>query len=280
MEQDSGPGRPITTERLRLDDVSLVSGVGPSMKLKLADGGIDTVGDLASSTEDGLTEIKGIGKKTAVKFLNAAKALKTDSPICIGKCEFPDRSTEIFLDLEGTGEQMGDEEIEDMDYLVGVLVRKEGKEEFIPFVAHGYDKEGEMFNEFIEWLKGQEDFIIYHWHHYEKTHLSRMAERHGLSDEMRVLLFGNMRDLYKDAVACFAFPTYGNGLKQVAKFMGYNWQHADVNAMESIALYFDYVDDPEKNRDKMQKVIEYNEDDCIATRVVKDWLVNNLSDLR
>lgn len=79
----------------------------------------------------------------------------------------------------------------------------------------GLDKEGEMFREFINWLQTQEDFIIYHWHHYEKTHLARLAERHGLQEESSDLLFGCMRDLYKDAVSTFAFPTYGNGLKEV-----------------------------------------------------------------
>lgn len=53
--------------------------------------------------------------------------------------------------------------------------------------------------------------------------------------------------------------------------MGYNWRHADVDAMES-----QYVKDPQNNEEKLQKVIDYNSDDCQATRVVKDWLVENL----
>lgn len=259
------------------NDISLVSGVGPSSKIRLVNAGFNTVDDLAEAEIDELTSIKRIGEKTAKKFLSASKALKEGRPICMGSCEFPERSTEIFLDLEGTGEQIEDEELVSIDYLIGVLVRKDGKEEYIPFVAQGLDKEGEMFHEFIDWLQTQEDFIIYHWHHYEKVHLTRMAERHELSEEGRVLLFGNMRDLYKDAVSTFAFPTYGNGLKQVAKFMGYNWKHADVDAMESIAFYFQYVKDPENNREKMQKVIDYNEDDCLATRVVKNWLMEKLN---
>jgi uncharacterized protein len=105
-----------------------------------------------------------------------------------------------------------------------------------------------------------------------------MAERHGLSDDLVKILFGNMRDLHKDATACFAFPTYSVGLKDVARFMGYKWRHADVNAMESIALYFKYLEDPENNAGELQKVIDYNEDDCIATRVVKDWLEENLGE--
>jgi uncharacterized protein len=81
-----------------------------------------------------------------------------------------------------------------------------------------------------------------------------------------------MRDIYKDATSNFAFPTYGNGLKEVAAYIGYKWKHADVNAMESIALYFQYVQNPAANKDKLEKVIDYNKDDCTATMLIKDWL--------
>ena len=260
-------------EAIRRMDVSLASGVGPSLKQKLLEIGICTVEDLAKTATENLVKIKGIGEKTARKFSLNSRALISGHHICIGICEFPDKRTEIFLDLEGTGEQVSDEELVAMDYLIGVLTR----EEYIPFIAHKLDEEGEMFQRFIKWLLTQDDFVVYHWHHYERTHLERLAERYGLPGKTREVLFGNMRDLYRDAVSCFAFPTYGNGLKEVASYMGYTWKHADVNALESIALYFQYIEDPYKNKDKIKKVTDYNEDDCRATMLVKDWLERTLS---
>jgi predicted RecB family nuclease len=56
--------------------------------------------------------------------------------------------------------------------------------------------------------------------------------------------------------------------------LGFKWRHKDVNATESIAMYFDYVKDPVANKANFQKIIDYNEDDCIATRVIKDWLAS------
>lgn len=264
-------------EAIRKRDVSLVSGLGPSFKQKLIKANICTVDDLAEIQMRNLVKIKGIGEKTANKFLTNAKALISGCHICIGTCEFPEKKTEIFLDLEGTGEQKVDEELIAMDYLIGVIIRKGKNEKYIPFIAHGLDKEGKMFHQFVEWLLKQDDFIVYHWHHYERTHLERLAERYGLTEEKRKLIFRNMRDLYKDAVSNFAFPTYGNGLKEVAKYIGYKWKHADVDALESIALYLQYVENPDQNKDKIQKVIDYNEDDCKATLLVKDWIKNNSS---
>jgi len=259
-------------EAIKRRDISLVGGVGPSSKQRLVEAGICTIDDLARARVEDLVKIKRIGDKTARKFSLSSSALISENHICIGTCEFPEKQTEIFLDLEGTGEQVGDEELIAMDYLIGVLTNKEKKEEYMPFIAHELDKEGEMFQQFVKWLLKQDDFIIYHWHHYERVHLERLADRYGLPDKIRKVISGNMRDLYKDAVSCFAFPTYGNGLKEVASYMGYKWKHPDVNALESIALYFQYLENPDKNKDKMQKVIDYNEDDCRATMLVKNWL--------
>jgi len=258
-------------EAVRVKDISLVSGVGPSFKQKLTEKGLFTFEDLAKARLDDLTSIRGIGDKTATKFLNNAKALALGKHIRFDSCQFPSKKTEIFLDLEGTGEQIQDEELVAIDYLIGLLVRSNGKETYIPFIAHQLDKEKEMFHKFVFWVLGQKDFIIYHWHHYESTHIKRLAERYGLLEEAKPVLT-NMRDLYKDATSNFAFPTYGNGLKEIAPYIGYKWKHADVNAMESIALYFQYVQDPIANKEKLDKVIDYNKDDCMATMIVKDWL--------
>ncbi|GFP42025.1 hypothetical protein HKBW3C_01151, partial [Candidatus Hakubella thermalkaliphila] len=218
-------------EAIRRRDISLVSGVGPSFKQKLTEMRIGTVDDLAKTPLEDLVKIKGIGGKRARKFSLNSKALISENYICLGLCQFPEKRTEIFLDLEGTGEQVADEELVAMDYLIGVLTRKDGKEEYAPFIAHGLDREGEMFGQFVKWLLKQNDFIIYHWHHYERVHLERLAERYALADEIRRVILENMRDLYRDAIACFVFPTYGNGLKEVANYMGYKWKHPDVNAL-------------------------------------------------
>jgi len=263
-------------EAIKRKDISLASGVGPSFKHKLLEAGIHTVDDLARTPIENLVKIKGIGEKTAKKFSTNARALISGHHICIGTCEFPVKRREIFLDLEGTGEQIGDEELIAIDYLIGVVTREGNREEYLPFVANNLDGEGEMFQRFVNWLLKKNDLILYHWHHYERTHLERLAERYGLPDEAREILFGNLRDLYRDAVSCFAFPTYSNGLKDIAMYMGYSWRDADVDALESIALYLQYVEAPDKNKDKIQKVIDYNEDDCRATMLVKDWLEKTL----
>lgn len=264
-------------EATKLRDVSLVGGVGPSLKNKLTKAGVHTLDDLAKVSNEDLAKIKGVGSKKAHRLFLKTKALTSGKHIRVGTCNFPKKQTELFLDLEGTGEQMGqDEELIAIDYLIGVLARTERNLTYKAFVAHGTDKECEMFLEFVNWLKKSRDFVIYHYHNYERVHLRRLAQRCSLPKDRQRLIFRNMRNLYDDAVSSFVFPTRGNGLKEIAGYMGYEWKHKDVDALESIALYFQYVMNPKRNSDQLRKVVEYNEDDCRATSLVKEWLEENL----
>ena len=81
-----------------------------------------------------------------------------------------------------------------------------------------------------------------------------------------------MIDLHKVGTRAFVFPTYSNGLKDIADYLGFKWRHNDINALDAIAYYFKYQKDPKDWRNKMQAIVDYNEDDCVATRLVKDWL--------
>jgi uncharacterized protein len=99
-----------------------------------------------------------------------------------------------------------------------------------------------------------------------------MAGRYGITSDKRAKLFGRLRDLWKDTKSCLALPTYGYGLKSVANCFGFSWRDETSSAMDSAALYLQYVQNPEDNDSKLETIKRYNEDDCQATKVVKDWL--------
>ena len=256
-------------------DISLINGIGLEKKKMLAENGIKSIDDVMKWGEKRLVGIDKIGEKTAQKYVVSAKAITTKKVIRKSKrIILPEKTTEIFLDLEGldiftTNILEGNP----TDYLIGVWLRKGGQEEYISFVAKDHESEEEMLNEFIDWIKKQEDYIIYHWHHYEKTHLSKMMEKYGTpqKDRDKILSKDILVDLYKVTTEQFAFPFPGTGLKTIARWMGFNWEHSDVGAMSSIDLYCRYVN--EADTDALGLVLDYNKDDCEATKIVKDWLV-------
>ena len=169
---------------------------------------------------------------------------------------------------------MADENTPQIDYLIGILVRENSEEKYIPFTAKDTDHEKEMLLEFLEFVKKQKDYVIYHYHHYEKTHLTKMMDKYEIDRKTQNMVLDYLIDIHKVATNSVVFPTYGSGLKQIAPYLGFSWTHKDVNATESISIYLDYVNNPKENKDRFQKVIDYNEDDCVATRVIKDWLVS------
>lgn len=260
---------------IETNDISLIAGISLKTKSRLVDK-FKTVEDLTQAKILDLTAIKGIGDKTAIKYVTTAKAIQTETHIIINKdkIDFPERKVEIFLDLEGIDPSNADEEITLIDYLIGILVRTNSEEKYIPFIAKDTDHEEEMLTEFLDYMKKQEDYVIYHYHHYEKTHLSKMMEKYEIDIESRKLVLDHLIDIHKVATDSVVFPTYGNGLKQIAPYVGFSWRHKDVGATESISIYLDYANNPEENKDRFQKVIDYNEDDCVATRKIKDWLVS------
>lgn len=254
------------------NDISLVAGISLKTKQKFAEQGLRTVHDLASTDMQELVKIKGIRDKTAAKYVNSAKAIASKKPVIknVKSIVFPSCKVEIFLDLEGVDPATMGDEIVQVDYLIGALVRVGSKEKYHAFVAQDLDREKEMLLEFLDFMKKQQDYVIYHYHHYEKTHLDKMMTKYGVDEKTRDMIFGRMIDVYKVATDSVAFPTYGTGLKPVARYLGFTWRHKNVDATESIALYLDHVANPDEG--KLQLILDYNEDDCIATRVIKDWL--------
>jgi predicted RecB family nuclease len=139
-------------------------------------------------------------------------------------------------------------------------------------MAWRIDEEKQMFREFIDFVTSLGDTVIYHWHNYERWHLKQLADRHGFNDVVEKKIFPRMVDLHRVATRAFAFPTPSNGLKDIAKYLGFRWRHDDVNALDAIAWYLRFQKDPDAWRDHLRSVVDYNEDDCMATKFVKDWL--------
>lgn len=261
-------------EALRMRDVSLVGQVGPRMKEKLVARGFKKIWDISYAKIETLLTIQGINETTAKKLILNAQALMKNEPISIDQSalRFPAKSIEIFLDLEGTDQPDMEDEIDPVDYLIGVVVSKDGREEYRPFLAHKMRDEEKMFRDFMSFLKTQDDYVIYHWHNYENWHIKRLAGRYNLTEEVETCILPHMLDLHRIATKAFAFPTYTNGLKDVAAFLGFKWRHEDINALDAIAYYLRYQTNPEIYREKVQAIIDYNEDDCRATKRIKDWL--------
>ena len=250
--------------------VTLIPDIGMKMAHDLNEAGFKTIHDVAASNEAEITSVNRI-KMKAAKFIASAHAITSGKAVRLqADVRLPEHSTEIFIDLEGLG-LLNEESIH--DYLIGLWIRDSKGGRYKSFIADG-KREDIMLKEFVKFMDEQSDYVLYHWHNYEYTYLRKMMDRHGI-DAYHLLEKNVLVDLLPICKKAFALPTHSHSLKDVAKWLGYEWKHTDVGAMTSIILYLDYVNDPTRNWKSMQKVLDYNRDDCEATRIVKDWMVSN-----
>jgi uncharacterized protein len=256
-------------------DVSLLGGIGPGLQTALKAAGFKTIDDVAAATPKALTRVKGIGQAKADDYHTKARAISSKAPIRRPGFvpQFPKKKYELFLDLEGTDPRFDTEGLSITNYLIGIVSRERGAVSYCPFLAPTPNQEGTILRQFCEYLATLDDYVIYHWHRYDRIALERMFDAHGLPATAKARVLDHLRDLHPIATKAFAFPVYSDGLKPIAGCLGFQWRQEDMDALTAVVLYREYNSTGAKNNGLLKKILVYNEDDCRAVMFVKDWLV-------
>lgn len=257
------------------NDVSLLTGIGAARRGDMSAAGFGRVDQVATADESALTEIKGIGVKTASLIKASAQALMEER--VLRRAATPDirrGRTEVFFDFEGTDPQYGTEGLEVTNYLIGNVWRPaNGLSVFRPFFADTNAGEAANLTAFLDWASSLDDPVFYHWHHYEKTHLEKMGEFYEVDPVKLEWVIERLVNLAPPVTDCFAFPCYGRGLKDIAKSLGFKWRQDDVDGAGSVVLFRRFVDSGGTDLATKDKILTYNEDDCEATMYIFDWLM-------
>lgn len=241
------------------DDLTLIPNVGPAtrqlIKKRL---GITKVSQLAEINKSEL--IEKLGSETGRLVYAHALAYQKKSAIAIKEIFNHNQKLSYYFDFE-TSDDVHPGEPPHV-YLIG-LCDNQGK--YTSFLGRGKKEEEKIFSLFLDFLEengGVENVCLYHWADFEIGEIERLiTEYPKLSSPLNkvraacVDLKKRVRDYYFLPV-----PTYS--IKKVAPFFGFSWRQKEVNAFESMVLYWDWL---ENNNDELiQKVLKYNEDDCLA----------------
>lgn len=264
---DTGPWGEVCKQYAEAqNDIALLYNVDVP-KLKLLRGlGLRTVSDIANMDPyryDGVA--KGLRLHGLETMKRQAQALESHLVMIREPVSLPNPPLEIHFDIESDPPN-------DVDYLYGFLIREDGVDRYLPFVADELSKEGEMWREFLAWLETlPSTYVVYHYSVYEMTRLAVLEKRYGGSDALDQFR-ENMVDLKELVSDSCTFPLYFYGLKYIAKFLGFSWRGDVTGGGQSVDVFEEFL--RTKNRALLDSIILYNEDDVRATAYLKDWLAN------
>ncbi len=247
--------------------------------------GVFSVEDLAKQDVVEILAIKkerkgalpGIGETNLPKFLRRAKLLQDDGlPVLYEMVAFPKVDYELYFDIETDPTQ-------DIVYLHGFYERNliTNETRFVSFVAESISDAAEStaWAQAIEYIQSfsEDNMAMYYYSAYEKTMYRHLQEKYPEIITGRDLdkLFAreNVIDLYTNVVFKKTdWPLSSYSIKEIAVYLGFAWRDESPSGALSIKWYNDYCQ--ARDGKLLQRILDYNEDDCIATMIVKDGIEN------
>lgn len=247
------------------DDLSLLTGLSEKDIKKFNSRGIFTITQY-SYTFRPRRKRKGAKNQRRPHFFELKALAIRESKIYIyEKPELPTTSIRIYLDIEGDPER-------EFNYLIGILItdnKSEGKS--YSFWAENEDDEQVIFGQFLSIIGTYPDFHLFYYGSYETKFLKRMRQKR--DDKFEALLdkiLKNATNILSMVYSNVYFPTYSNGLEDIARYLGFNWTDGNASGLQSIVWRAEW----EKTRDERmkQKLIRYNLDDCLALKRITEFI--------
>jgi predicted RecB family nuclease len=243
------------------DDLSLLAGLKPKEILQKNNRGIFFVKQLSYQFRPKKNPYKIRRNLPELKAL----AIRENKIYVQEKPVLPNAKTEIYLDIESIPDR-------DFHYLIGALVKEEEKIQHFSFWADNTDNAKDIFIEFITLLIAYNDFIIFHFGSYESQVLRKMIKN--LPGELlkyeKIILSKcyNVLNVFNHIYP----PTYTNTLKEISRFLGFDWTAPNASGIQSIVWRWKW--ELEQNEEYKTKLIRYNLEDCEALEKIITWIKN------
>ena len=261
------------------DDLTLLPELGRSRRDAMVDR-IPTVSDLATANVDGFitgkkTAFKGVGPDMLRKFHERAKlnTKKGAAPYLTAPVSLPHAETELFFDIEV-------DPMRDLCYLHGFVERRGGEnstEKYVAFFTDAVSAEEEerAFAEAWGYIGANQPCVVYYYSKYERTIWRKLQASYPAvctADDIEDLFHPSRSvDLYYDVVKkATEWPTRDHSIKTLARFLGFSWRDTHPSGAASIEWFDRWIQTGDTTI--KQRILDYNEDDCVATRVVLDGI--------
>ncbi|MCR6733400.1 MAG: TM0106 family RecB-like putative nuclease [Afipia sp.] len=261
------------------DDLTLIPFLGRNLRDTMQDT-IPTIAAFAACNPEAYitkskTAFKGLGADRMRVFHSRAVLLKdpAPTPFLRSAVMLPSAETELFFDIEV-------DPLRDFCYLHGIVERNHGDnsaEKFVYFFAEKVTPEAERqaFADAYTYLTSRAGVAIYYYSKYERTIYRKLQRKFpDVCSEAEIEeLFNPLKsiDLYFDVVfRATEWPTRDHSIKTLAKYLGFGWRDVHPSGAASIEWFDRWC--RSGDRQVRQRILDYNEDDCRATRVLLDGI--------
>jgi predicted RecB family nuclease len=244
------------------DDLSLLRGMAEAEVLKYAKRGIFTVTQLSCIFRPPRREKRPEARKATHSHPLQALSVREKKVHVLGTPHLPESPARIYLDIEGDPER-------GFCYLLGVLVRAAEADEWHSFWADSAAEEPRLLGQLLDIVAGYPGAWLYAYGGYEAAFLRRVGKAAGREEEVERVLARTLNVLTVIHHHVY-FPTYSNGLKDIAGYLGFRWTESEASGILNVGWRrrWEWTGDPGLK----EKLTTYNREDCEALRRVTEFL--------
>jgi predicted RecB family nuclease len=243
------------------DGLSLLGSITEKERTDFNSKGIFTVTQL-SFTFRPRRRPKGLkNKRERHHYALKALAIREKKLHIVGSPKIKIEGTPVYLDVEGLPDR-------GFYYLVGIRTKVGDSAVQHSLWADGPSDEGRIWREFLSKLMDIENPVLIHYGSFESVFLKQMCEKHGgpPNDSGAAKALESSVNLLSVIFGQIYFPTYSNGLKEIAGWLGFRWSDRDSSGVQSI-VWRDEWEQAQAPSIK-EKLITYNSEDCAALELV------------
>src|SRR6266404_1842597 len=244
------------------DDLSLLAGLTDNERTRLNGRGIFTVNQLSYTFRPRRRAKRLAGTPEKYHHSLKALALREQKIHFIGSPQLRIDGTPVFFDVESLPDR-------DFYYLVGIRLEHQKEcPEIHSLWANSRSDERRNWSDFLAILTTIEKPILVHYGSFETKFLKKMCDRYGGPPEGTTAAeaISSSLNLLSLMFAKVYFPSYSNGLKENARFLGFEWADPVAGGLQSIA--WRHLWEESNDSTFQENLIAYNTDDCAALSLI------------
>ena len=255
-------------EVIEKDDLSLLAGMTEKYRKKFNGKGIFTVTQLSYTFRPRRRPKRLASRGERYHHALKALAIRERKVHIVGNPELKIEGTPVYLDVEGLPER-------DFYFLIGIRIPSADGIAQHSFWADNPEEENQIWNNFLGLLATVENPTLVHYGSFETTFLKRMIARYGCpATDALDKAIEHPVNLVSIIFARIYFPTYSNSLKDIARFLSFEWSEPNVTSTQAMVWRYEW--DKSHEPALKQKLMVYNAEDCEGLQRVSNF-VSDLS---